>query len=75
MGRAYDSNYWYYVVTCQQCGEVIPLALAPSPEEKPNAKCPARQMPCPHCHIEGAYPPSQIGRRRGHTEGYRMQAF
>ena len=75
MGRAYDPNYCYYVVTCRECGEVIPLAMAPSPEEEPEARSQARQTPCPRCHVEGSYSPDMIGRRRGHTAGYRMQAF
>ena len=75
MGRAYDSNIWYFFVTCKDCGENIPLAVAPSPEQVADSRCPARQLPCPRCHHEGAYPSGQIGRQRGQTAGYHLPAF
>jgi hypothetical protein len=33
MGHAYDPRRWYFIVTSERCGETIPLALAPSPEQ------------------------------------------
>jgi hypothetical protein len=67
MGQAYDPNRWYFVVQCEQCGEVIPLALAPSPEQDPTPKMHAIQLPCPCCHREGNYRVGQIERWRGQT--------
>ena len=75
MGRAYDPDHWYYFVTCQDCGEVISLAEAPSPEQEPDARCPARQMPCPRCHREGHYVSRQIARRLGETRCYQSSTF
>jgi hypothetical protein len=69
MGHAYDPRQWYYVVTCERCGETIPLALAPSPQQDPHARANATQLPCPNCHKEGFYLAGQIERRHGHDSG------
>ena len=70
MGHAYDPSRWYFVVTCERCGEAIPLSLAPSPEQDPQPKMHAIQLPCPCCHLEGNYLAGQIERWRGQTANY-----
>jgi hypothetical protein len=65
VGHAYDPARWYFVVKCEECGEIIPLAVAPSPEQEPRPKTYATLVPCPRCHVEGAYRSGQIERRRG----------
>jgi len=69
MGHAYDPRRWYFMVTCERCGEVIALSLAPSPEQDPHVKAHATQLPCPNCHREGFYLSNQIERRRAMATG------
>jgi hypothetical protein len=69
MGHAYDPRRWYFTVKCETCGEIIPLAWAPSPEQDPHARSHATQLPCPQCHREGFYLSGQIKRRQGEGGG------
>jgi len=56
---------WYFVVDCLACEKPIPLAEAPSPDEKPD---PLQyqtifDLRCPHCGYVGTYAPRQMSRR------------
>ncbi len=70
MGQACDPTRWYFVVKCEECGEIIPLEVAPSPEQEPWPKMHARLLPCPRCHVEGSYRSAQIERQRGQAGNY-----
>jgi hypothetical protein len=60
-----EPGKWYFVVNCLACEMPIPLAEAPSPDEKPD---PLRYrimsgVRCPHCGHVGIYAPSRMSRR------------
>ena len=56
---------WYFVVDCLACEKPIPLAEAPSPDEKPDPLQYQRisDLRCPHCGYVGTYAPRQMSRR------------
>jgi hypothetical protein len=65
MPKFTEPGKWYFVVECLVCSEPVPLAEAPSPEEKPD---PLRYrtvvgLRCPHCDNVGTYIPRQMSRR------------
>jgi formylmethanofuran dehydrogenase subunit E len=37
MANQVEPNKWYFAVDCSKCGEAIPSAEAPSPEEESEA--------------------------------------
>jgi hypothetical protein len=37
MAKLTESGKWYLVVSCSGCGEPIPFAEAPSPDEQPGS--------------------------------------
>jgi hypothetical protein len=56
---------WYFVVDCLACGKPIPMAEAPSPNQRPDP-LPYRvvsDLSCPHCDYVGSYAPLQMSRR------------
>jgi hypothetical protein len=60
-----EPGKWYFVVDCLACEKPIPLAEAPSPNQKPD---PLRYravsgLRCPHCDNVGTYVPRQMSRR------------
>jgi len=62
-----EAGKWYFAVDCAKCGEPIPFAEAPSPEEKPD---PLRyrtiaDLQCLHCGHVGTYAPALMSRRPG----------
>lgn len=40
---------WWFAVVCPSCHQHIPFAVAPSPEEEPEAKSQGWEGTCPHC--------------------------
>jgi hypothetical protein len=38
MTNQVEPNKWYFTVDCSKCGETIPFAEAPSPEEEPEPR-------------------------------------
>ena len=65
MRKLTEPGKWYFVVDCSYCDRPIPLADAPSPDEKPD---PLRyrvmsEVTCPRCGGVGTYIPRQISRR------------
>jgi DNA-directed RNA polymerase subunit RPC12/RpoP len=66
MTKFVQPDKWYLVVDCAECGEAIPFAEAPSPEEKPDP-FQARKisgLKCPHCGHVGDYAPALMSRRQ-----------
>lgn len=60
-----EPGKWYFAVDCTACRKPIPLAEAPSPDEKPDP-LQYRSMSgvrCPHCGQIENYAPAQISRR------------
>jgi hypothetical protein len=56
---------WYFVVDCLACWKPIPLAEAPSPDDRPDP-LPYRivsDLQCPHCDYISSYAPRQMSRR------------
>lgn len=56
---------WYFVVECFACRRPVPLAEAPSPDEKPDPLQyqTISDLRCPHCGYVGSYAPHQMSRR------------
>jgi len=56
---------WYFVVDCLACEKPIPLAEAPSPDEKPDPLeyRTIANLTCPHCGYVGTYVPRRMSRR------------
>ena len=64
MPKVTEQGKWYFVVDCSTCSEPIPLAEAPSPEQKPDPlQYRTISVTCPHCSIFGAYSRVKISRR------------
>jgi hypothetical protein len=60
-----EPGKWYFVVNCLACEMLVPLAEAPSPDEKPDP-LQYRIMTgvrCPHCEHVGIYAPNRMSRR------------
>jgi hypothetical protein len=60
-----EPGKWYFVVDCFACEKPVPLAEAPSPDEKPD---PLRyrvvsDLRCPHCDGVATYASWQMSRR------------
>jgi hypothetical protein len=65
MPKFTEPGKWYFVVECSSCGNPVPMAEAPSPNEKPD---PLRyrvvsDLRCPHCDNVGTYAPHYMSRR------------
>ena len=45
MSKMVEPGKWYLVVDCAACGEPIPFAEVPSPEEKPGSHCNIERSP------------------------------
>jgi predicted RNA-binding Zn-ribbon protein involved in translation (DUF1610 family) len=60
-----EPNKWYFTVDCSKCGETIPFAEAPSPEEEPEPRFQTIKLECPDCGTEDIYAPALMSRRRG----------
>jgi hypothetical protein len=57
---------WYFVVNCGKCGNPIPFAQAPSPEDDPTPKYrKVSELRCPFCQFVGEYAPALMSRRQG----------
>ena len=72
-----EPRKWYFVVDCSVCGKPVPLAEAPSPDEKPDPLeyRTIANLTCPHCGYVGTYVPRRMSRRLvEHTPGDRFQA-
>jgi len=65
MTNQVEPNKWYFTVDCSKCGETIPFAEAPSPEEKPEPRFQTIKLQCPDCGTEDIYAPALMSRRRG----------
>ena len=63
--RFVEPDKWYFVAECVRCGEPIPFAQAPSPDEDPAPKCATVDIQCPHCRKKGRYAGRLITRRQG----------
>jgi RNase P subunit RPR2 len=63
--RMAESGRWYFVVDCENCGEPIPFAEAPSPDDDPSPQsCPTvTKLECLHCGAIKTYPPTMVGSR------------
>jgi hypothetical protein len=56
---------WYLTVDCAKCGNDIPFAEAPSPEDQPEIKYRTiANLRCPSCMHEGTYAPALMTRRQ-----------
>jgi hypothetical protein len=65
MPKFTEPGKWYFVVDCLACEKPIPLAEAPSPDERPDP-LPYRivsNLRCPHCDYVSSYTPRQMSRR------------
>jgi predicted RNA-binding Zn-ribbon protein involved in translation (DUF1610 family) len=62
-----EPEKWYFAVECAKCGEAIPFAEAPTPEEKPEPLQyrTVSDLKCPHCGHSATYAPAQMSRRQG----------
>src|SRR5258708_28509302 len=65
MQKCTEPGKWYFVANCLDCEMPVPLAEAPSPQEKPD---PLRyrvvaEVRCPHCNGVGTYTPRQMSRQ------------
>src|SRR5258708_7625662 len=62
-----EPEKWYFVVDCAKCGEAIPFAEAPSPEEKPDPLQSRKisNLRYPHCRHKADYAPALMSRRQG----------
>jgi len=45
MATPMEPGKWYIAVDCANCGEAIPFAEAPSPEDAPNLRYPTNGVP------------------------------
>jgi hypothetical protein len=65
MPKFTEPGKWYFVVDCSVCGKPIPLAQAPSPDEKPEPLHyrVVYDLRCPHCDHVGTYGPRSMSRR------------
>lgn len=65
MTNQVEPNKWYFTVDCSKCGETIPFAEAPSPEEEPEPRFQTIKLQCPDCGTEDIYAPALMSRRQG----------
>ena len=67
MSKVTEPGKWYLVVSCSGCGEPIPFAEAPSPDEKPDPieYRTVGNLPCPHCSHVDTYAPALMSRQPG----------
>jgi DNA-directed RNA polymerase subunit RPC12/RpoP len=66
MPKLVEPEKWYFVVDCARCGEPIPFAKAPSPEEKPHPRQrPIVDLRCPQCGHISTYAPALMSVRQG----------
>ncbi len=65
MANQVEPNKWYFTVDCSKCGEDIPFAEAPSPEEESEPQFRTVKLQCPHCGAEDIYAPALMTRRQG----------
>src|SRR5258708_34013995 len=65
MRKLTEPGKWYFVVNCLHCQNPIPLAEAPSPDEKsdPLRYRAVSKLRCPHCNREGTYAPHEVSRQ------------
>jgi predicted RNA-binding Zn-ribbon protein involved in translation (DUF1610 family) len=63
--KTVEADKWYFVAECGQCGEQIPFAEAPSPDEEPFPKSAGVSVRCAHCGFEGTYVGPLISRQPG----------
>jgi predicted RNA-binding Zn-ribbon protein involved in translation (DUF1610 family) len=60
-----EPGKWYFVANCTKCGEPIPFAEAPSPEDDPHPTSGGITMRCPECGFESTYTGLLISRQPG----------
>jgi endogenous inhibitor of DNA gyrase (YacG/DUF329 family) len=60
-----EPDKWYIAVDCAKCGEAIPFAEAPSPDESPTFQYRTIKVECPECGHVGTYAPALMSRRQG----------
>jgi DNA-directed RNA polymerase subunit RPC12/RpoP len=67
MTRTVEPEKWYLAVDCVKCGEAIPFAEAPPPEEKPDPLQyrTISDLKCPRCGHRDTYAPALMSRRQG----------
>jgi hypothetical protein len=65
MASHVEPNKWYFAVDWSKCGEAIPFAEAPSPEEEPEPQFRTIKLQCPHCGTDDIYAPALMTRRQG----------
>jgi hypothetical protein len=67
MSKVTEPGKWYFGVGCSGCGEPIPFAEAPSPDEKPDPieYRTVGNLPCPHCGHVDNYAPALMSRQPG----------
>jgi hypothetical protein len=63
MSKFVEPEKWYLVVDCAGCGEPIPLAEVPSPDDEPNLQ--GRTIADPQCGHVDTYAPALMSRRQG----------
>jgi hypothetical protein len=69
MANQVEPNKWCFTVDCSKCGEAIPFAEAPSPEEEPEPEFRTVKLQCPHCGTEDTYAPALMTRRQQPESG------
>jgi len=70
MANIAEPGKWYIVVGCAGCGEPIPLAEVPSPDEKPEL--PYRTVTgvvCAQCGHTDTYAPALMSREQAPDAG------
>ena len=61
-----EPDKWYIAVDCAKCGEAIPFAEVPSPDDSPTFQYPKiGDLKCPQCGHVGMYAPALMSRRQG----------
>ncbi len=65
--KTVEPGKWYFVVDCTGCGEPIPFAEAPSPEDKPGPLQyrTISDLKCPLCGHSDTYAPALMSRQPG----------
>jgi hypothetical protein len=67
MADTFDSDRWYFVVECEECGRPISLGEAPSPAQVPSPVTEGGQVICPHsdCRSQRIFLSGEVRRMSG----------